>query len=252
LSKFGTFTSLNKQVLSSSNDVYPRLASWSFVSVKYKSAYFTFNPTEVSSIDKSSDGEYKPLEKMSRAQRLAFNTYNPQGGLPFVDVGNHYITLGASASPSVLEGLSLGAIGSDLSDSKSPVARAIDGTANYLIAALCTMAQKAVPPICSTPLSRLASRALDAGVSPTSSTSGANTAPTQPPTSAPMSVWKKWSAEQHAFLIVAAANYRAPNPGCTILKITVNGTKLVKPALGIPAGVTVWAMSLLGKCSQKK
>jgi hypothetical protein len=251
LAQFGTFTNLNKQVLSSSTDVYPHLASWSFVGAKYKSAYFTFDPTEINSSTPSSSGGYQLLGKISSSRRLAFNKYDPQGELPFVDFGNHYITLGASASPSVLQGLTLGAIGSDLSNPKSPVGQAIDGSANYLIAAMCTMVQKAAPPICATPTSRLATKVLGSGVSATSQTSNATIQPPQPPTNAPMSVWKKWSVEEHAFLIVAAANFRSPNPSCTVIKMSVTGRKLTKPLFGIPAGVTVWAMSGMGHCNSK-
>ena len=152
LSKFGSFTHLDGQILSSSTDVYPGLASWSFVGAKYSSQYFSFDPTELTSSTHSDSGGYQPLEKMSAAQQLSFNNYDPQSELPFVDIGNHFVTLGASASPSVLEGLTLGEIGSDLSSATSPVAQAIDGAANYLIAALCTMVRGTTPSLCSTPV----------------------------------------------------------------------------------------------------
>jgi hypothetical protein len=249
LSKFGTFTHLDKQVFSSSSDVYPHLASWSFVDTRYKSPYFTFEPTETSSSTPNGRGRFEPLEKMSPAQRSAFDKYDPQGVLPFVDVGNNYIALGASTSPSVLEGLSLSTIGSDLNDPTSPVARAIDGTANYLIAALCTMESKAAPPVCSTFTSRAAAKALGTGVSPTSQVSGATTYPTQPPTNAPKSVWKEWSAKEHAFWLATAGSYRSPDSACTVIKISITGRTLTKPLFGIPAGVTLWGMSLLGKCT---
>jgi hypothetical protein len=252
LSKFGTFTNLDNEVLSSSTDVYPGLASWSFIRAKYASAYFTFDPTEVTSSAPNTSGGYQPLEKMSAAQHRAFKKYNPQAELPFVDIGNHYITLGASASPSVLEELTLGKIGSDLSHAKSPVAQAIDGTANYLIAALCTMVQGKKPPICSTLATQVATRALGSGVSPTSRTSSAAVAPTQPPTNAPMSVWKKWSIGMHAFLLMSAANFRATRSGCTVTSIDVAGRKLTEPLFGVPAGVTEWALSLTGNCSPQK
>jgi hypothetical protein len=187
---------------------------------------------------------------MSSSQRIAFNKYDPEGGLPFVDVGNHYITLGASASPSVLEGLSLSSIGSDLNNPASPVARAIDGTANYLIAAMCTLEPKSAPPVCSTFTSRAAAKVLSTGVSPTPRASSAANYPTQPPTNAPTSVWNKWSAKVHGYFVSTAANYRSPNPGCTVLKISVTGRRLAKPLFGIPAGVTLWAISLAGKCSR--
>jgi len=252
LSKFGSFTNLDSRVLSSSTDAYPGLASWRFIGAKYTSAYFTFDPTELSSSTSSASGGYQPLERMTAAQQRAFNKYNPQAELPFVDIGNHYITLGASASPSVLEGLTLGQIGGDLSNPKSTVAQAIDGTANYLIAALCTMVQGNTPPICSVMVTKVASKALGSGVSPTSKTSSAAVAPTQPPTNAPMSVWKKWSAEMHAFLLTSAANFRATKSGCAVTSIDVTGEKLTKPLFGVPAGVTEWSISLTGNCGPQK
>ena len=252
LSKLGSFTNLDNQVFSSSSDAYPGLASWSFIGAKYVSTYFTFDPTELSSSTPNTGGGYQSLEKMSAAQQRAFDKYNPQAALPFVDFGNHFITLGASASPSVLEGLTLGNIGGDLSNATSPVAQAIDGTANYLIAALCTMVQGTTLPLCATLATHVASKALDSGVSPTAKNSSATVAPTQPPTNAPMSVWKKWSDEMHAFLLAGAANFRAPNPTCTISRIDVTGRKLTKPLLGVPAGVTEWALSFTGKCSPQK
>jgi len=251
LSKFGSFTNLDNRAYSSSTDVYPGLASWSFIGAKYTSAYFTFDPTEQSSSTPSASGGYEPLEKMSVAQHRAFTKYNPEAELPFVDMGNHYMTLGASASPSVLEGLTLGQIGGDLSNPKSTVAQAIDGTANYLIAALCTMVQGTTPPICSTPTTQLASKALGSGVSPTSKTSNASVAPTQPPTNAPKSVWMKWSAAMHTFLLTSAANFRATKSGCTITSVDVTGEKLTKPLSGVPAGVTEWSISIAGNCGHK-
>jgi len=248
LSKFGSFTNLDGQVISSSTDVYPGLASWSFVGAKYSSPYFTFDPTELTSSTPSDSGGYQPLEKMSAGQLRAFNKYNPQGALPFVDIGNHYVTLGASASPSVLEGLTLGDIGSDLSSASSPVAQAIDGTANYLIAALCTMVQGTTPSLCSTPVIRLASKALATGVSSSSESPGVTTSPTQPPTNAPLSVWRAWSAKERAFLLHAAANFRSTNAACTVLKIAVTPNRYKKTTLGIPPEVTAWAISLEGKC----
>src|SRR5665213_1368169 len=248
LSKFGSFTNLDSQILSSSTDVYPGLASWSFVGAKYSSTYFTFDPTELTSSTPSGSGGYQSLQKMSAAQQRAFNEYNPQGELPFVDIGNHYVTLGASASPSVLEGLTLSDIGSDLSNASSPVAHAIDGTANYLIAALCTMVQGTTPSLCSTPVIRLASKALDTDATSSSESPVVTTSPTQPPTNAPLSVWRAWSVKERAFLLHTAASFRSLNRACTVLQISVTPNRYKKTTLGIPPGVTAWAISLEGKC----
>lgn len=248
LSKFGTFTNLDRQILSSSSEVYPHLASWSFIGAKYSSPYFTFVPTELTSSTPNGHGGYTPLETMSSAQKFAYTRYDPQSELPFIDAGNHFVTLGASASPSVLEGLTLAGIGRDLSIASSPVAQAVDGTANYLIAALCTMVQGATPPLCATPVIRAASKALVSGVSPTSQAPSVTTYPTQPPTNAPLSAWRAWSVRQHAFMLHAAATYRTPNPACTVINISVNPNRYKKTTLGIPPGITVWSLSLEGKC----
>jgi hypothetical protein len=250
LSKFGTFTHLDNEVFSSSSDVYPHLASWSFIGATYSSKYFSFDPTELTSSKRAPGGPggYQRLERMSPGQRVAFDKYNPQGSIPFVDIGNHYVTLGASSSPSVLEGLSLGEIGSDLNRPRSAVAHAIDGSANYLIAALCTMTGTSAPALCTTSSIRFASRSLATGISSSATSSIAKTSPTQPPTNAPISVWKKWSAAQHDSLVRWASNYRAPNPACTIMKISVTGRKLTKPLFGVPAGVWEWGISIEGKC----
>ncbi|MGO9878577.1 MAG: DUF929 family protein [Acidimicrobiales bacterium] len=253
LSQFGTFSNLSDQVLSSSSKVYPNLASWSFIGARYTSPYFTFDPTELTSSVLDGHGYYQSLEKMSAAQEVAYDHFDPQGGLPFVDLGNESATIGASASPSVLEGFSLGQIGSSLSDPTSPVAQAVDGTANYLIAAMCTMVVTGTKPsICSTSTTTQALSALDSGVPPTGSASS-NNPPVQPPTNAPMSVWQKWSDEQHAFWEQAAANYHPmTRPGCAVINaIDVDSITYTKTTLGIPPRVKVWYLSVVDQCSQK-
>lgn len=250
LSKFGTFTHLDNEVFSSSSDVYPHLASWSFLGATYSSKYFNFHPTELTSSTRSNGGPggYQRLERMSPAQRIAFDLYNPQGSIPFVDIGNRYVTLGASASPSALEGLSLSEIGSDLNRPRSAAAQAIDGAANYMIAALCTMTNTPSPAICATSSARSASKSLATGISSSAPSSTVGTSPTQPPTNAPLSVWRKWSAAEHESLLHWASTYRARNPACTIVKISITGHILSKPLFGVPAGVREWSVSIEGKC----
>jgi hypothetical protein len=248
LSKFGTFTNLNHEVFSSSSDTYPHLASWSFIGAKYTSKYFQFDPVELNSDKPDPAGGYEPLERMTTPQQIAYDKFNPQSELPFVDFGNHYVTLGASSSPAVLEGLSLSEIGSELNDPKSPVALAIDGSANYFVAALCSLVQTDSPAICSTSVTHRAVKDLSLGVGPSEVSPNATTAPIQPPTNVPVSVWRRWSAEDHKFMLAAAANYRSPNPACTILNISVNANRSNKPIVGVPAGITRWAISIEGKC----
>jgi hypothetical protein len=187
---------------------------------------------------------------MDAAQKAAFDQFDPQGGLPFVDLGNQVVTIGGSASPAVLSGLSLEQIGSSLSDPTSPVAQAIDGTANYLIAGMCSMVSGTKPAICSSATTNQALSALNSGVSPSASTSS-STAPVQPPTNAPMTVWQQWSDAMHTYTEQAAANYKMITPGCTVLKVDVGSTTFAKTTFGIPPGVKTWGISVVSKCSSK-
>jgi uncharacterized protein DUF929 len=172
LSRFGTFAHLGQAISSTSNDVDPGLQSWSFHGSSYSSSYVTFDPAEITSATPTpADNGYTPLDSLSPLQKTAFDVYDAppytkDGGnnaIPFVDVGNRYLTIGSSASPSVLKGLSLDQIAADLSNPSSPVAQAVDGTANYLIGALCAVTGRTKPPVCATSLAAQTQARLGAG-----------------------------------------------------------------------------------------
>ena len=248
LSKFGTFVNLSNAVYSSSTDVFPHLASWSFVGARYTSPYFTFDPTELTSSVPDGHGGYRPLEKMNPAQKASFDLYDGGGSLPFVDVGNHVTTVGSGASLSVLEGLTLAQIGTEIQDPHSRVAQAVDGEANYLIAAMCSQIHGSRPPICASPAISLAQVFIARGYSlPT--TGGSGLAPVQPPADAPMSIWYKWSDEMHAFLERQLPLFAKQNsPGCRTISVEVDAMVYTKTTLGIPPGVKSWSISGTGYC----
>lgn len=251
LSKFGTFTHLDRRIFSSSSDVYPHLASWSFINAGYESTAIRFSPVELTSTAVGANGAYAPLETPSMAQRREMKKWDRSGEIPFVEIGGAYVTLGASASPAVLEGLSVQQIGTALTDPMSPVAKAVDGAANYLIAAICQVDGFSKPAICLSPTITRAQEALSTGSPPASAARSSSRAPIQPPFNAPMSTWRRWSDEMHAFDLKAAAamlHTHAGGPGCIVSKASVTKTVLRKSVLGIPAGVDVWAISVLGRC----
>ena len=64
------------------------------------------------------------------------NSVDQSGAVPFLDIGNRYILAGAQYNPQVLAGLSAAQIANQLSNPSSPVAQAIDGSANVIIAAI--------------------------------------------------------------------------------------------------------------------
>jgi hypothetical protein len=145
LSQFGTFSGL-KTTHSSSSDVYANTPTWTFVDSKFTSQYLTFTPVEMETNIPTSTG-YTTLQKPTAAETALIEKYDAPpyvsssdtGAIPFVDFGNQSMIVGASYSPQVLSKLSWSQIATDLTNPSSAVAKGIDGTANYITAAICKM-----------------------------------------------------------------------------------------------------------------
>ena len=69
------------------------------------------------------------------------NQHTRIDSIPFIDVDNKYISVGASYDPGVLSGLSWSQIAGELHTPSSPVAQAVLGASNYLTAAICGATQ---------------------------------------------------------------------------------------------------------------
>jgi Domain of unknown function (DUF929) len=137
LSRFGTFSGLST-VHSSSTDVYPNTPTFTFYKSSYTSPYLTFTPVETTTNVPAGSG-YVTLQTPTSAQAAVWSKYDPSGNIPFIDFGNKALISGASYSNQVLVGLTWSQIATDLSNPNSAVAKAVDGTANYITAAICKM-----------------------------------------------------------------------------------------------------------------
>ena len=156
LSRFGTFSNLSG-THSSSTDVYPDTQTLSFYGSHYTSPYIDFQPVEETT-NQPAGGGYATLQVPTAAQNALFSRYDvapyasEPGSIPFVDIGNRYVISGASYSPAVLQGLTRDQIAADLDDPSSPVAQAIDGTANAITAALCSVTGNQPSAVCDSPV----------------------------------------------------------------------------------------------------
>jgi Domain of unknown function (DUF929) len=164
LSRFGTFRGL-KEIRSSSADVYPLTATWTFYGTTFTSKYITFIPVEEYS-DTPADGGFTTLQPLTPAQQALFTKYDrlpyvpaaDADAIPFVDFGDMYLIIGSSYSPGVLSRLSWEQIAADLSRPSTPVARAVDGTANYITAALCELTHDTPATACTPAVKSLQTR----------------------------------------------------------------------------------------------
>jgi hypothetical protein len=138
LSHFGTWSHLGATT-SSSRDVYPSTATFSFRDASYSSPYITLRTTELTDNAGQQLQAATPLDT-----RLVgiydvppyVNSADQSGAVPFLDIDNQYILAGAQYNPQVLAGLTMSQIAAQLGDPASPVAQAIDQSANVLIAAI--------------------------------------------------------------------------------------------------------------------
>jgi hypothetical protein len=148
LAKFGTLAD-GPAIASAATDVDPNTASLGLHGSHYTSSYFSWEAA-----DGVGSGFPSPAN-MTKQELSSFKTYDKApytpyaGSIPFIDIDNRYLVLGSSASIGPLQGLTASEITKDLSDPSSRVARAMDGAANYAIAALCSIAGNGSAPICS-------------------------------------------------------------------------------------------------------
>jgi hypothetical protein len=138
LSHFGTWNQLGI-TRSSATDVYPNTATLSFRAAHYQSTELTLQTTELT------DNVGHPLQAQTALDARLIGTYDvppyvnsvdQSGAVPFLDIGNQYILAGAQYNPQVLAGLSATQIASQLRDPSSPVAEAVDGAAQVIVAAI--------------------------------------------------------------------------------------------------------------------
>ena len=139
LSRFGTFTGLGL-IHSSPADVYPSTPTLSFQGSRFTSKYVSFAPVEWfgQAADASTPFGHAYLEQPTAQQAALFSRY-AGGSIPFTDIGNQYLIPQAQYLPSALQGMSWSQVATAMRDPGSPVARDIDGAANIITAAICTL-----------------------------------------------------------------------------------------------------------------
>lgn len=135
LSRFGTLSGI-QYMLSGPSD--GNISTVTFSNVSYTSSYIAFQAVEIA------DRQGNALQAMTAAQQSVFAQYDSSKAIPFVDIYNKYIIVGAqppitSVSNNLFSGLSWSQIGSRLNSSSSAIAMAVDGSANYLITMICSV-----------------------------------------------------------------------------------------------------------------
>lgn len=146
LSRFGTFSGLSTSRSAiaggaGQEEPFPATPTWTFHGSHYTSRYVAFTPVELeTSIPDQKTGGYTGLDTLSAAQQELAARYDPGESIPFIDIGNAYVQISTLApfGPQDLQNLTWSQIAAALHNPSSSLAKGINGSANYVTAAICT------------------------------------------------------------------------------------------------------------------
>ncbi|MGZ6383925.1 MAG: DUF929 family protein [Ktedonobacteraceae bacterium] len=154
LSRFGTFDKLY-QTTSSSTDVDPSTPTFTFYTGHYGGSFYTSKYIDFVPVE-TEDQQQNPLQTPTTEQENLLNTYDAppyttqSGSIPFIDIANQYVLVGASFSAQDLQNLQWQEIANSLSDPTSTVGKDIIGTANYMTAGICMTTHQQPGSVCNT------------------------------------------------------------------------------------------------------
>jgi Domain of unknown function (DUF929) len=139
VSRFGTLSGLSF-IHSSPTDSYANTPTLSFYRSSYTSKYLSFVPVEWygEQDDPSTPLLHVYLQHPTQQQVSLFTKY-AGGAIPFVDIGNQYVVPQAQYVPSALANLSWAQVAAAMRDPSSSVGKDIDGAANMITGAICTV-----------------------------------------------------------------------------------------------------------------
>jgi hypothetical protein len=157
LSRFGTFSNLGGTE-SSATDAFPRTQTFTFHGSTYRSDVLSFVSVETNTNQPSPSGGYTSLEHPTAAEAALMQKYDQQpyttqpGSIPFLMIGNRYVSVGATYDPTPLQGMTRDQIAAALSNPSDPIAQGVDGAANVLTAAICRLTGGQPSSVCADPV----------------------------------------------------------------------------------------------------
>jgi hypothetical protein len=143
LSRFGTFADLTNSRSAPKPESYPNTATLTFDKASYSSKYLTFVSVESQNVNR------EPLQPATEQETRLWNKYT-KGDWPFLDVGNRFYSE-SLFNPGILQGKSQKQIAAALSNPRSSIAQAVDGSANKVIAEICSITGNEPTSVCDTP-----------------------------------------------------------------------------------------------------
>ena len=158
LSRFGSFTNLQGMESAGGGESYPKTQTFTFHGATYTSDLLKLQAVETNTNQPSLTGlGYTSLDQPTAAQQALLVRYDrapytdEAGAIPFLLIGNRFVSVGASYDPALLQGKSRDQIAAALSDPTSSIAQSVDGSANAITAAICIVTHNEPSKVCTDP-----------------------------------------------------------------------------------------------------
>ncbi len=150
LSRFGKFNPPPQGHVANENGSGSDYPTFTFLKSSYSSQYIDFVAVE------TQDNTGKTLQTPTDAQAKLLNTYDAppytsasaQGSIPFIMIGNKYVSAGSYYQPDILVGKSYQDIADQIKDPNTDLSRAVLGSANYLTAGICQLTNDQPANVC--------------------------------------------------------------------------------------------------------
>jgi hypothetical protein len=158
LSRFGSFANLQGMESAGGGEAFPKTQTFTFHGATYAGDLLNLQAVETNTNQPSLTGlGYTSLDKPTAAQQALLTRYDrapytaQAGAIPFLLIGNRFVTVGASYNPALLQGKTRDQIAAALSDTSSPIAQGVDGSANAITAAICSVTNNQPAKVCTDP-----------------------------------------------------------------------------------------------------
>jgi thiol-disulfide isomerase/thioredoxin len=131
LQKFGQWSGLNQTMSAARDEQLLNLPTYDFTEATYTSTHIEFVSRE------TKDREFKPLQKLLKAEEKLLHKYNSKKEIPFLLIGGRFMQIGSGFTPKIFIGHTFRQTETELKKAESEIRKTIDEEASCIAALLC-------------------------------------------------------------------------------------------------------------------
>ena len=145
LERFGTLSHISPSQSAVADGVSAPIPTYDLTRVQFASPLVDFQHVDVA------DQHGNPLQQLTATQQAMLDRYDPQGGIPFLDIGDVYVQVSSGYAPSLLQGLSFAQVKQALTDPASTVGQTIHQEGTRITTLICKLTGSTPQAVCQDP-----------------------------------------------------------------------------------------------------